>query len=55
EFEALSYRWGEDVFPEQLFIGTQSLNITENLYPALQHIRSAVRPRCLWVDAVCIN
>src|SRR5204863_8336259 len=39
----------------QLFIGKDTLKISENLYVAICHLRHQLEPRFLWVDAVCIN
>ena len=39
EFDALSYCWGDDLATESILIGGTSLNITPNLYDALQHLR----------------
>lgn len=59
-FAALSYTWGDPVFPHSLLIGDSYLPITGNLKDALVHIqrrtkRCQKRPRLLWVDALCIN
>ena len=55
EFEAISYAWGEPVFPEMLHFPTGSLKITSSLAAALQQFRRRDRSRWLWADAVCIN
>ena len=55
EFDALSYCWGDDATTESILIGGTSLNITANLYDALQHLRSEDVSQNLWVDQVCIN
>ncbi|KAK0737792.1 heterokaryon incompatibility protein-domain-containing protein, partial [Schizothecium vesticola] len=56
-FEALSYTWGLSVFPRT--ITESSLNsiiqITENLFNALQALRLTHASRQLWIDAVCVN
>jgi hypothetical protein len=55
-YEALSYVWGDQVFPEKLnLLPTGHLEITRNLAIALQQLRDQHRPRKLWVDVVCIN
>ncbi|KAG4421121.1 hypothetical protein IFR04_005764 [Cadophora malorum] len=56
EFEAVSYVWGEPVFPITLKTGESSyLKITQNLADALRCFQKPDKPRMLWVDAVCIN
>jgi hypothetical protein len=55
-YEALSYVWGstEKTHLIQCIDGSL-LPVTANLHAALCRLRSAGRPRTLWVDAVCIN
>ena len=60
-YEALSYVWGDNK-NSKLLILTQhgdhqgaQLEITQNLFAALLHLRHHQFPRILWVDAVCIN
>jgi hypothetical protein len=55
QYEALSYVWGPDEFPETLNLPDGHLKITKNLASALRSLRMTNRPRILWVDAVCIN
>ena len=54
-YEALSYMWGQPIFPELLHTHKGILKITENLALALRSLRFKNRFRYLWVDAVCIN
>jgi len=54
-YEALSYAWGDPVFPEKIYLPTGYLAITSNLAAALRQLRLPNRPRRFWVDAVCIN
>jgi hypothetical protein len=70
EFEAISYAWGSEENPVDVFIGPQSssetldssttssifhpLAVTKNLAEALQYLRQETKPRTLWVDAICI-
>jgi hypothetical protein len=54
-YEALSYAWGDPVFPEKIYLPTGYLAVTSNLAAALRQLRLPNRPRRLWVDAVCIN
>ncbi|KAK0669102.1 heterokaryon incompatibility protein-domain-containing protein [Cercophora samala] len=65
DYHAVSYTWGDPVFPEVLQVlansfsfPTESLGvirITQNLHSALKHLRRQDVPVVLWVDAVCIN
>jgi Heterokaryon incompatibility protein (HET) len=54
-YEAISYCWGAEVFPETLHLPNGTLAITENLAAALRRFRCDDHPRRLWADAVCIN
>ena len=54
-YEALSYTWGQPIFPESLHTHNGISKITENLALALRRLRFKDRDRYLWVDAVCIN
>ena len=54
-YEALSYAWGDAVFPVDLELESGSLKITEHLASALRHLRLSDQKRNLWIDAVCIN
>lgn len=54
-YEALSYVWGTS--PERLKVTCDGghLNVTSNLYQALQRLRLPAEIRVLWVDSICIN
>ncbi|KAI0125394.1 heterokaryon incompatibility protein-domain-containing protein [Xylariales sp. AK1849] len=54
-YEALSYCWGDPNRTVSVKCNGQALGVTENLYWALQHLRSTEEIRTLWIDAVCIN
>ena len=67
-YEALSYVWGNpfveegdsaeaNKFKRSLVIPLNDclFPVGENLYSALQHLRNEIKPRTLWVDAICIN
>ncbi|PMD63545.1 HET-domain-containing protein [Hyaloscypha bicolor E] len=54
-YEALSYCWGAEVFPEMLHLPGGVLAITDNLAAALRQLRHPEQRRHLWVDAICIN
>jgi hypothetical protein len=65
-YEALSYVWGDPTERRRIGLrdtGTEGplqrnvsyLDITTNLYAALQRLRDTAFPRLLWVDAICID
>ncbi|PMD26839.1 hypothetical protein NA56DRAFT_562728 [Hyaloscypha hepaticicola] len=55
-YEALSYAWGSSERPYRATPAQSSyLAISHNLSIALQHITLSEQPRCLWIDAICIN
>ena len=54
-YEAVSYAWGAPIFANTIIVNGQSLKIADNLYHALQYLRSEDVPRVLWIDAICIN
>ncbi|RDW75436.1 hypothetical protein BP6252_06578 [Coleophoma cylindrospora] len=54
-YEAISYTWGAEVFPETLKFPGGCLKITESLASALKAFRYTDRDRIIWADAVCIN
>jgi hypothetical protein len=54
-YEALPYVWGN---PEQwrtISVNGHAFTATFNLDVTLRHLRHALDPRILWVDAICIN
>lgn len=55
DYEAVSYTWGEPVFPDTLMIDGLPFMITSNLHSALLQFRRLDSTRDLWVDVVCIN
>jgi ankyrin repeat protein len=55
EYEALSYTWGGTNMSDYIMIGDQKLEVTENLYLALQSLRYENEDRVLWIDGLCIN
>ncbi|KAK3986468.1 heterokaryon incompatibility protein-domain-containing protein [Cladorrhinum sp. PSN332] len=54
-FEALSYVWGDETETTRIQVDDKTISITKSLCAALIHLRSAHKPRTLWVDALCIN
>lgn len=54
-YDALSYTWDGANKNFAVTVNGKSLNVTENLYLALQHLRSEHIDRVIWVDAICID
>ena len=61
-YKALSYTWGGLTYTPRtyrhlpyVFVNDHEFEITENLFSALQHIRSTSEDVILWTDAICIN
>jgi hypothetical protein len=65
-YEALSYVWGDPTERRRIFVQdaeapmtkerwSSYLDITTNLYSALQRLRDPFIPRMMWIDAVCID
>ena len=55
QYCALSYVWGEHCEGYKVSINQTDISITQNLYNALQHLRSRKETRTFWIDALCIN
>ena len=54
-YTAFSYTWSGPISERTIQVGEVPLRITENLAAALRHFRGPVRPKKIWVDAICIN
>jgi hypothetical protein len=54
-YEALSYCWGNQAIVKPICLDSHLRHVTTNLEAALRRLRHRDRPRCLWVDALCIN
>lgn len=54
-FIALSYVWGPTDPQEKIFVNGRAKSVNPGLYQALKHIRDAMAPVPLWIDAICIN
>ena len=62
---ALSYTWGDPTNKKPIHVTNEdgtvtTLQVTQNLYAALRHIRPDLLPNIeddalLWIDAICIN
>ena len=55
DYHALSYVWGEPIFPHRIHCDKGHLMVTKSLHSALQHYRLTRDVRHLWIDAICIN
>ena len=55
KYEALSYSWGNENVRCNLSINGKDLEVGQNLFDALGHLRDPLKARTLWVDAICIN
>ncbi|MCJ1451261.1 hypothetical protein MMC28_001597 [Mycoblastus sanguinarius] len=56
EYQALSYTWGELVFPALIECsGNGYIAITSNLAAALRRLRYPNRKRTMWIDAICVD
>lgn len=55
-YEALSYEWA-DPYGERrcITVNSTKIQIRENLWWALYHLRGDNEPRTLWIDALCIS
>jgi hypothetical protein len=54
-YDALSYTWGEPVFPRRILCRGSVIYITQNLFDALVQLRKPDKEHALWIDALCIN
>jgi hypothetical protein len=56
QYEALSYEWGDSTGEERsIFLNDQEVQVRENLYSALIHLRYSDSMRLMWIDALCID
>jgi hypothetical protein len=56
QYEALSYEWGDPNGPQyEILLDGQPFTVRRNLWQALRCLRTELRERTLWVDAICIN
>lgn len=54
-YEALSYRWGENIFTQTITLNGSKFLVGENLHDALHYLRNHGNVGLLWVDAICID
>ena len=53
-YVALSYCWGDPEITRKIFLNGNSLQVTNNLYAALQQLKER-GVETVWVDAICID
>lgn len=54
-YEALSYTWGASHGTKPIVCDAGSILVTPNCEQALLHLRYKLKPRMLWIDAICIE
>jgi hypothetical protein len=54
-YEALSYVWGPENVIQPIVINGYNVYVRQNMWLAMQHLRSDTEVRVLWIDATCIN
>ena len=55
KYEALSYTWGKPDVVRGIELCGRRVDIRENLWEALVHLRNPTQERGLWIDAICID
>ncbi|CAG8948652.1 hypothetical protein HYFRA_00001772, partial [Hymenoscyphus fraxineus] len=55
EYEALSYMWGSERDPHDVYVSGKRLQVGHNLWMALLRLRNPTKARVVWVDAICID
>ena len=55
DYEGLYYFGGPSESTSRIVVNGQSIQVDSNLASALGDLRFFEQPRCLWVDALCIN
>ncbi|PMD51488.1 HET-domain-containing protein [Hyaloscypha bicolor E] len=54
-YKALSYTWGTAEAPKTISLDGMQVQVRENLWQALYHLRSEEHELTIWIDALCIN
>jgi hypothetical protein len=54
-YEALSYMWGSPASLKLIRINACYVYVREKLWSALNYLRLKIKPRLIWIDALCIN
>ncbi|CAJ2508371.1 Uu.00g133970.m01.CDS01 [Anthostomella pinea] len=55
QYETLSYVWGLVTEHRTVLAEGYRVEVSDNLYAALQRLRYVDRKRMIWIDAICIN
>jgi hypothetical protein len=55
QYEALSYMWERKESPLQIELNSSIVEVRNNLWQALSHLRQPQTTRILWIDALYIN
>lgn len=55
QYETISYCWGDRSSREQIQVNGKSFDAPASSVAALRRVRSPMRRRRLWIDAICIN
>ena len=54
-YKALSYTWGSPESPKTIILNDVRVQVRENLWQALYHLRFEDQELTIWIDALCIN
>jgi Heterokaryon incompatibility protein (HET) len=54
-YTALSYAWGDATDTRTIWVNESPIQVTANLYAALNDLQDEIRVLRLWADALCIN
>ncbi|KAI1346384.1 HET-domain-containing protein [Xylaria sp. FL0043] len=57
KFDAVSYTWAGQTRRNTILCGPShdQLQVTDNCYNILLHLRDTATPRIVWIDAICLN
>lgn len=55
KYEALSYRWGDEANKKPILVNGVQMQVTENLFAALEYLRKVGRGLSIWIDAISID
>jgi hypothetical protein len=54
-YTAVSFRWGEPVLDHAVHCEGKEIEVTKNLYSALQRLSLTKRNHLVWANSICIN
>jgi hypothetical protein len=54
-YEAISYRWDDGEKRKDIIVNDLLLSVTSRAYEVLKGRSSLIRPRWIWIDAICID